>query len=54
MMQIVKQDVNKVYTVDEIGKITNVTVPRLPPYHCELNPIELIWTQEIFILHLPI
>ncbi|CAK1585278.1 unnamed protein product [Parnassius mnemosyne] len=22
-----------------------VTVLRLPPYHCELNPIELIWAQ---------
>lgn len=22
-----------------------MTVLRLPPYHCELNPIELIWAQ---------
>lgn len=22
-----------------------ITVLRLPPYHCELNPIELIWAQ---------
>lgn len=22
-----------------------VTVLRLPPYHCELNPIELVWAQ---------
>ncbi|KAJ8977249.1 hypothetical protein NQ317_007426 [Molorchus minor] len=22
-----------------------VTILRLPPYHCELNPIELIWAQ---------
>jgi transposase len=21
------------------------TVIRLPPYHCELNPIELVWSQ---------
>ena len=24
---------------------TNRTVLRLPPYHAELNPIELIWSQ---------
>ncbi|KAJ8911471.1 hypothetical protein NQ315_015238 [Exocentrus adspersus] len=23
-----------------------ITVLRLPPYHCELNPIELVWTQK--------
>lgn len=23
----------------------NIIVLRLPPYHCELNPIELIWAQ---------
>jgi hypothetical protein len=23
----------------------DVTVCRLPPYHCELNPIELVWSQ---------
>lgn len=22
------------------------TVVRLPPYHCDLNPIELIWAQK--------
>lgn len=33
------------YIVDEIAKTKNKTVLRLPPYHCELNPIELIWAQ---------
>ena len=22
-----------------------ITILRLPPYHCELNPIELVWAQ---------
>ncbi|KAF2899539.1 hypothetical protein ILUMI_06642 [Ignelater luminosus] len=31
--------------VDELAKETNKSVLRLPPYHCELNPIELTWLQ---------
>lgn len=33
------------YAVDETAKDYGVKVLRLPPYHCELNPIELIWAQ---------
>lgn len=33
------------YVIDEEAKRHNKTVLRLPPYHCELNPIELIWAQ---------
>lgn len=33
------------YAVDEMARNSGVTVLRLPPYHCELNPIELIWAQ---------
>jgi transposase len=33
------------YVVDETAKAANMTVLRLPPYHCELNPIELAWAQ---------
>lgn len=33
------------YVIDEMAKESGVTVLRLPPYHCELNPIELIWAQ---------
>lgn len=33
------------YAVDEMARENNITVHRLPPYHCELNPIELIWAQ---------
>lgn len=33
------------YVVDEKAKDHGFTVLRLPPYHCELNPIELVWSQ---------
>lgn len=31
------------YTVEELA--AEYGVLRLPPYHCELNPIELVWAQ---------
>lgn len=33
------------YIIDEEAKKHNKTVLRLPPYHCELNPIELVWSK---------
>jgi hypothetical protein len=33
------------YVVDELAAQEGKTVLRLPPYHCEFNPIELIWAQ---------
>ena len=33
------------YAVDEMAKVAGHEVVRLPPYHCELNPIELAWSQ---------
>lgn len=35
---------HKKYFIDELAKANNHTVLRLPPYHCELNPIELAWS----------
>ncbi|XP_072390810.1 uncharacterized protein [Diabrotica undecimpunctata] len=35
----------KKYAVDEMAGANNIIVHRLPPYHCELNPIELLWAQ---------
>nr|XP_022917224.1 uncharacterized protein LOC111426774 [Onthophagus taurus] len=32
------------YVIDEYAKSKGHTVLRLPPYHCDLNPIELIWS----------
>ena len=33
------------YAVDEMAKVAGHEVVRLPPYHCELNPIELALSQ---------
>jgi transposase len=33
------------YVVDEMAKSANKTVLRIPPYHCELSAIELVWAQ---------
>lgn len=33
------------YRIDKLAAEAGHTVLRLPPYHCELNPIELIWSQ---------
>ena len=34
-----------VYAVDKLAKTAGHEVLHLPPYHCELNPIELAWVQ---------
>ncbi|XP_025421255.1 uncharacterized protein LOC112691304 [Sipha flava] len=31
------------YVVDHMAKDVGHNILRLPPYHCELNPIELAW-----------
>ncbi|KAG8238291.1 hypothetical protein J437_LFUL017046 [Ladona fulva] len=33
------------YEVDELAKERNIVVCRSPPYHCELNAIEMVWSQ---------
>ena len=33
----------KKYVIDEIAREHGHEIVRLPPYHCDLNPIELIW-----------
>jgi transposase len=33
------------YVIDRMVQETGREVLRLPPYHCNLNPIELIWAQ---------
>ncbi|XP_023937205.1 uncharacterized protein LOC112045306 isoform X2 [Bicyclus anynana] len=39
-----KNNYNK-KAIDVMAAHKNVILLRLPPYHCELNPIELIWAQ---------
>ncbi|KAL4154003.1 hypothetical protein QTP88_001836 [Uroleucon formosanum] len=39
----IKPQFNK-YVIDEYVKSKNMVVLRLPPYHCELNAIELAWS----------
>ena len=38
-------NVSPKYSVDETAKAAGHEVVRLPPYHCELNSIELAWSQ---------
>lgn len=47
LLSLVRMHKNKynLYVIDEMAKDKNMVVLRLPPYHCELNPIELIWAQ---------
>ena len=34
---------DKTYKVEEIARCHGVEVLRLPPYHPDLNPIEMVW-----------
>ncbi|XP_077516593.1 uncharacterized protein LOC144127212 [Amblyomma americanum] len=35
-----------VYRIDTLAATHGHKVLRLPPYHCEFNPIELVWSQS--------
>jgi len=35
----------KKYKLDSVALQMGHEVVRLPPYHCQYNPIELIWAQ---------
>lgn len=35
----------KIYKIDKTAEEFGHTVLRLPPYHCDLNPIELVWAK---------
>ena len=36
----------KTFRIDELAKPHGVEVLRLPPYHPDLNPIEVVWAHE--------
>ncbi|XP_050062906.1 uncharacterized protein LOC126554761 [Aphis gossypii] len=38
------------YVIDEYAKDNKKLVLQLPPYHCELNPIELAWSSDVLEL----
>ncbi|CAF4940522.1 unnamed protein product [Pieris macdunnoughi] len=42
-MLIQRNKPEKVYFIDEIFRAHGHEVLRLPPYHCDLNPIEYVW-----------
>lgn len=46
-MEIVKNDKDKYQqcVVDEMAVAQGITALWLPPYHCDLNPIEFTWAQ---------
>lgn len=35
----------KIFKMDKLAEDCGHTVLRLPPYHCDLNPIELVWAK---------
>ena len=39
------QKVKRVYAVDKIISDKDHTSLRLPPYHADLNPIEMVWAK---------
>ncbi|CAK1579332.1 unnamed protein product [Parnassius mnemosyne] len=47
LLEIVDQEKYKYQQciVDEMAAAQGITVLRLSPYHCDLNPIELVWAQ---------
>lgn len=40
-----KHKPDPIYYIDELFKSHGHEVLRLPPYHCHLNPIEMVWSQ---------
>lgn len=46
LLEIVKKKPNyEQLAVDKLAAEHGVTILRLPLYHCELNPIKLVWAQ---------
>ena len=41
----INKNAEKTYKIDELIKSHGHNVLRLPPYMCDLNPIELAWAQ---------
>ena len=46
MLRKIHRATNTSKVIDNIAKRYGHEVLRLPPYHCDFNAIELIWTDE--------
>ena len=48
LLKIVQENKSsfKKCVIDKMAKKRALILLRLPPYHCELNPIESIWARE--------
>ncbi|KAL1424333.1 hypothetical protein MTO96_020259 [Rhipicephalus appendiculatus] len=46
LIQLVNQNKHRFsgYRIDALAKVAGHDIVRLPPYHCELNPIEMVWS----------
>ena len=52
---IILKNIEKQYVIDCMTEKAHYSVLRLPPYHCILNPIELVWNQlKYLVVHLSI
>ena len=46
LLHVISQNKERqIYAIDNIANNHGHKIARLPPYHCHLNPIELIWAQ---------
>lgn len=57
VLELVKQNVHtfKKFVTDDTAEKSGNAVQRLPPYHCIVNPIELIWSLlKRYIAYVPI
>lgn len=46
LLEVLKtKQFKKRFVIDDLARLNGHEVLRLPPYHCEFNPIELIWAQ---------
>lgn len=47
LIQLVNQNKHSFsgYRIDALANVAGHDIVRIPPYHCEFNPIEMVWSQ---------